>query len=109
MHSYYPYPVPALIDAGDDYLCIIYEQILHASLLRSLSYNTLLQATPFVGKSSFLYYYMMRLINSQNIKFAPFSSNLSIKKAEGYYSSSRQEFGFLNELQAYTYKIGGNN
>ena len=106
-----PSPIPALIKAGEKNAHILYERVNYQHLLSTLTYKAIIVGTPYSGKTSFLYYFLVRLV-STNIKsciFDPLPSTCpgGTQRLEVviYRKGSDLTLYFLDELKAYTYTI----
>ena len=105
-----PSPVPALMKAGDKNPNIIYERSYYQHLISALTSKSLIVGTSYTGKTSFLYYVLIRLVGN-NIKSSVFDPLLSTcpgsdqrLKVVLYRIGSDLTLYFLDELKAYKYK-----
>ena len=105
-----PHPVPVLVKAGDKRPNILYERSNYQHLLTTyFSDKTLIVGTPYTGKTSFLFYFLLRILNGNNSAiFDPLPStcpgSLERPKVVIYSFGLDLVLYFLDELKAYTYR-----
>ena len=101
-----PHPIPALVKSGDKHPHIIYERT-SRDLLSSITSKSLIVGTSYTGKSSLIYYFLARHLNSDKVIFRSLpptcpGSDRRLKVVI-YRVGSDFTLYFLDELKAYTY------
>ena len=102
-----PAAIPTLKQQGNKTPNIIYERLRTSDLLSVISNKSIIIGTPYIGKSCFIYYYLLRVININNPIFKKLIVSHFNKENKPKivisHTGNNITLYFLDEMLVYTY------